>query len=267
MFRLMLLLSLAAGVVLPRQATAEMLADIRASGVLKAGMAEMPPWLHRNEKGDLVGLEVDMMQRLATDLGVKLQIVVLPFDGLVPKLAARGVDIIASDLSITPERALQVAFTQPYGTSEIEPVIRVDRFPDDVTTDALNKTGVKVGAALGTTPAAAAVQHFPLATFKDYPSVAAASKALVAGEIDALVASSPLPDLLVQSNPDALALLEEDPLQQTVEALAIPQGEPVFLTFLNNWIDAVNAEGFIESSRQQWSTPEIPAAGAQPPDP
>ena len=81
---------------------------------------------------------LEIAERLAGDLGVQLEVVAMPFDTLIDRLAAREVDLVAANLSITPERALKVAFTTPYNSSEIRPVIRRDRFPDDVTRDALN---------------------------------------------------------------------------------------------------------------------------------
>ena len=53
--------------------------------------------------------------RLAGDIGVDLEVVTIPFESLVDRLAAREVDIVAANLSITPERALKVAFSEPYG--------------------------------------------------------------------------------------------------------------------------------------------------------
>ena len=56
--------------------------------------------------------------RLAGDIGVDLEVVTIPFESLVDRLAAREVDIVASNLSITPERALKVAFSEPYGLGD-----------------------------------------------------------------------------------------------------------------------------------------------------
>ena len=62
-----------------------------------------------------MGLAVEIVERLAADIGVQLQLVTIPFD----ELAAREVDMVASNLSITPARALKVAFSRPYSISEM----------------------------------------------------------------------------------------------------------------------------------------------------
>ena len=246
----MLVLALVAAA--PALARAELLADLRARGTLKVGMAEFVPWMMKGADGKPIGLEVDIAERLAGDLGVQLEVVAMPFDSLIGRLAAREVDLVAANLSITPARALQVAFSEPYSSSEIRPVIRRDKFPDEVTRDALNTEGVTIGAVAGTTNAATAADQFPLAQLTEFATQDEAAKALVAGSIMALVASTPFPDLLVAADPDHLAILGDEPLRTTVEAFAVPQGEPVFLTFLNNWIDAVTAEGFVAASELDW---------------
>ncbi len=77
-------------------------------------MAEYFPWMTKGPDGKPVGLEVEIVERLVADIGVQLQLVTIPFD----ELAAREVDMVASNLSITPARALKVAFSQPYSISE-----------------------------------------------------------------------------------------------------------------------------------------------------
>ena len=134
------ILCLMAGTLLPGIARAELLQEIRSRGTLKVGMAEYFPWMTKGADGKPEGLEVEIAERLAADLGVQLEVVTIPFDSLVDRLAARQVDMVASNLSITPERALKVAFTQPYGVSEIRTVLRRDRFPEDANPDALMAT-------------------------------------------------------------------------------------------------------------------------------
>ena len=109
-----------------------------------------------------------------------------------------------------------------------------------------------IGAVAGTTNAATAADQFPLAQVTEFASHDEAAKALVAGSIMALIGSTPFPELLVAADPDQLAILGDEPLRTTVEAFAVPQGEQVFLTFLNNWIDAVTAEGFVAASEEDW---------------
>ena len=251
-------------VLLPAAAQAELLADIRARGTLKVATAELAPWVVRDAGGQLVGLEVDLAERLAADLGVKLELQALPFDTLVDRLASGDVDVVAANLSITPARALRVAFTRPYGSSHIRAVVRLDRVGDEVEVDGLNVADIRLGVVTGSTASELAVERFPLAEITEYESQAALLAALVDGPLSGALASSPLPQRLVVEHQDRLRVVEGEPLRTTVEALAVPQGEPVFLTFLDNWLDALAAEGFIASSRRQWLGEEEPETDPAP---
>lgn len=256
---------LVAGTMLPGIARAELLQQIRARGTLKVGMAEYFPWMTKGADGKSAGLEVEIVERLATDVGVQLQVVTIPFEGLVDRLAAHDVDMVASNLSITPARALKVAFSRPYSISEIRPVLRRDRFPEDATPDALNADAVTIAVTAGTTSADTAADQFPLADITEYKTHEEAAQALLNGTAMAFLGSTPFPELLVESAPDTLTIAGDEPLRTTVEAFAVPQGEPIFLTFLDNWIDAIAAEGFIDASRQHWyETAPPPAGNVQP---
>lgn len=259
---------LAVGALLvPGIARADLLHDIHVRGSLKVGMADYFPWMSQGPDGKPVGLEVEIAGRLAADIGVQLQVVTIPFDSLVDELAARHVDMIASNLSITPARALKVAFSRPYSISEIRPVLRRDRFPEDATPDALNAATVSIAVTAGTTSAETAAERFPLASITAYKTHDEAAKALLKGTAMAFVGSTPFPELLAESAPDTLTIAGDEPLRTTVEAFAVPQGEPVFLTFLDNWIDATAAEGFIDASRQHWYETALPPATNDQPAP
>ena len=125
-------------------ARAELLAEIRSRGELRVGMAEYPPWMSLAPGGKPVGLEVEIVERLAGDLGVQLKVVPTPFDSLVDRLAAHDFDMVASNLSITPARALMVAFSEPYGKSEIHAVARADLLGNEVAIEDLNNEAITI---------------------------------------------------------------------------------------------------------------------------
>ena len=121
----------------------------------------------------------------------------------------------------------------------------------DATPDLLNAETVTIATTAGTTGAQTTADQFPLARITEFASHEEAAEALLAGEAVALIGSTPYPDLLAASD-DRLAILGDEPLRTTVEAFAVPQGEQVFLTFLDNWIDAIAAEGFVDAARADW---------------
>jgi polar amino acid transport system substrate-binding protein len=68
----------------------------------------------RGKNGDMIGFEVDVASKVATDMGAKVEFFPTAWDGIIPALLARKFDVIISGMSITPKRALQVNFSIPY---------------------------------------------------------------------------------------------------------------------------------------------------------
>ncbi len=84
-------------------------------GKIVVGIHNRAPWGYRDETtGEVAGWHPDLLKAAFADLGVKeLDIRVTEFGALIPGLLAGRFDVVASGLSITPERCKQVAFGKP----------------------------------------------------------------------------------------------------------------------------------------------------------
>ena len=76
-----------------------------------------PPYESRNEQGELIGFDIDLMNIIADKLGKKVDWQDMAFDALIPTLIAKRIDVVIAGMSITEERAQKVAFTEPYEIS------------------------------------------------------------------------------------------------------------------------------------------------------
>lgn len=91
------------------------MAQIRARKTLRVGyLKDNLPFAFFNEAGDLVGFDIEMAHILARDLGIGLVFVPIERGRMAERLAAGYCDLIMSGIVVTPERALRMAFTQPY---------------------------------------------------------------------------------------------------------------------------------------------------------
>ncbi len=90
--------------------------DIKEDGKLVLGTSgNMTPMTRSINNGkDAVGLDIDLAQTMADTMGVKLVIKIYPFDKLIEALKDGDVDIVISNLTITPKRNMEVAFVGPY---------------------------------------------------------------------------------------------------------------------------------------------------------
>lgn len=75
--------------------------------------ADFPPFEYI-EKGQIVGFDIDLIKAIAESQGIEVEFQDISFDSLIPGLNAGTIDIVASGMTITEERAKVVDFTEPY---------------------------------------------------------------------------------------------------------------------------------------------------------
>jgi len=87
------------------------LATIERRGTVRVGyLPDSLPFAFRNQKGEVVGFDVEMANHLAGDLGVSLEMVRIERHDISKLLASGQIDIVMSGLAITPTRAKMWAF-------------------------------------------------------------------------------------------------------------------------------------------------------------
>ncbi len=109
-----------------------------------------PPFEWKDEAGNYVGFDLDVMREIAKLEGYKIEIKDVAFDSIIPGVIAGKYDIGASGFTITAKREEQIDFSEPYWKSDQAVLIRKDSGLNIIT--ALSK-GRKVGAQRGTTGA------------------------------------------------------------------------------------------------------------------
>jgi polar amino acid transport system substrate-binding protein len=190
----------------------------------------------------LCGLDVELAQAAAQALGVALDVELVDrFDDLLPGLRAGRYDVAVAAITRTLERATTVSFTAPYFASGLEVRVRDPaRFP---TLESLRKHGVKVAFQPGTTAESFARAELPGAMLVPADDLFAAiddparADAVV---IDFVTAR----DAEVRGRVHATLQPVED-RRFTVEelAMAVKQGDPDWLAWLNLFIDKEKTSG------------------------
>lgn len=227
------------------------MAEIEERGQLRVGTSVNLPWAMRDIHDELIGFEIDNAGRLATDLGVTLEIVELPFGGLLAALEDGTVDVVAAGLSVTPERARRVAFSTAYMTADVAVIVRVADLIEHHDIIGFNDPAITVAAVAGTTTEIAALHNLPSASLQLFDTVGASIDAFLAGEVTVLVGETPVPELLLLENPDVFTTLPEALLSST-QAFAVRRDEFAFRTFLDNWVTAYETAGILDSARHYW---------------
>jgi polar amino acid transport system substrate-binding protein len=149
-----------------------------------------PPFEYR-ENGELTGFDVDMMEEVASRLGLETNWIETDFDTIFTQLAAGRFDVVASATTITEEREQMVNFTEPYYLAQQAFVVNTQETPDLQSVDDL-QSGAVVAVQTGTTGEAWARENVPdgvdVRSFLNAPDTYIA---LEAGNVAAVVFDEP----------------------------------------------------------------------------
>lgn len=228
------------------------LQQLLASGSLRIGVAIYPPWTMRAKDGALIGSEVDIGERLAADMGLQADFGVYQFDQLLPALQRGDIDIVIAGMGVTPARALQVNFSQPYGSFGIDLVTNSSLTREFAAVTALNDPKVKLAVVSGSAAVDVAKRLFPRASLKSYKDEQQVVRDLLDNQLHGYIESSPVPRFLALRYPQRL----DRPLNQHLvhfrQAFAVAQGQPDLLAFLNAWVVAREADKWLQSTENYW---------------
>jgi polar amino acid transport system substrate-binding protein len=122
-------------------------AGIAAEKVYVNGFdAAYPPFSFIDKNGKPAGFDIDSIDWIAKEMGFKVKHQPTDWAAIVPSLKAKKIDLIASGMSITPERQAAVNFCEPYWDVRQLLVVRKD---SQFTVEEALKPGRKIGLLRG----------------------------------------------------------------------------------------------------------------------
>ena len=118
--------------------------------------ANNPPFTYIDEtSGKPAGFDVDALNWISRTMGFEVKHMPVAWDAIIPTLLAQKIDMICSGMSISPERARLVSFSNPYWQMYNVFVVKQD---SDLTVAALLSEKLKLGGQRGTSEATALVK-------------------------------------------------------------------------------------------------------------
>lgn len=158
--------------------------------VLKVGAeTTFPPFEFQDETSkDYVGFDIDLAKAIGKQIGYEVQIQNIGFDGLIPALDAGNIDMIASAMSITDERAKKVNFSKPYYKSGLSIVVNSSNTSINSFKDL---EGKRIAVQIGTTSAEEA-RKIKNAQVREFNSNSEAYMELKNNGVDAVVNDLPV---------------------------------------------------------------------------
>src|SRR5471030_606793 len=98
-------------------ASESLLEKIKAKGKVTVGTEAALPPFEFIQDGKIVGYGKDILDVVVADLGVQLEQLDLPFQGILPGVLAGKFDFVATSIGVRPERVGKYAFTMPLAFS------------------------------------------------------------------------------------------------------------------------------------------------------
>ncbi len=204
--------------------------EILNGGVLKVGTTGdwNPMTMKDPATNSYTGYDIDVMNALAEDLGVKVEFVPTDWKTLVNGVVS-GKYHLTGSASVSPPRAKVAGYSTSYFSLATVPLTlskNADRFKD---WEDLNKTDVTVAATLGTTQEQQVKQFFPEAKHKIVEAPARDFQEVLAGRADAHITSNVEAYKLVEKYPQMMIVPVEKPKAPTPIAMLLPQGDQVWI--------------------------------------
>lgn len=197
------------------------------------------------------GFDIEAMEQLAKDMGVKIEWVPAEWATIVAGITANRFDIF-SGASLSIARAKTVAFSDPYTEAGTVPLIRKADAARFKSWADLNQPGVTVAVLMGTVFDEQARAHFPKATVRSIEKPATGFQEVLAGRAQATITSNVEAATLAKTYPNLAMLSSAELRNKRPFAYPLPQGDATWVTFVNNWIALKKSEGFFQRLEQKW---------------
>jgi len=235
---------------------------IRERGSLRVGYSQNSlPFVFRNDKGELVGFDMEILAELANDIDLKLETVYIEKYSNSPQMLADGrVDIVIGGRIITPRLALDIAFSTPYTHHTAAFIISDARREEFGSVKKINSMEQLHLGMLTTDYYSQTIQKkFPKATIVP---VASPRKFFTAkdNDVDGFIFSAEAGSAWTMLYPQYSTVVPEGLQYKAPVAFYLPKGEGDYTQFIDTWLRLKKENGFLDRVYSHWILGENPKA-------
>ena len=225
------------------------IAAAAAETVVVAFNPEYPPF--ESVDGDsYVGYDVDMINAIAEKAGFDVEFEAMDFDAVIAAVMTNPNTIGVSGISITPERQLNVNFSQGYINAGLIVVVKKDSgyaTPEDLK-------GKIIGVQQGTTSDFAAEEITGMENVAQYKTFLNAIMDLQGNKVDAVIVDKPVGMAILASLGDDSLVIVDMGLQADWYGIEVNKENTELLEKIDKAIDELKAEGFFDALEEKHLT-------------
>ena len=225
-------------------AKARTVQEIKDSGVIRIGVfTDKAPFGYVDENGKNQGFDIYFTDRIAKDLGVKVEYISLDPASRVEYAETGKVDIVAANFTVTPERAEKVDFSFPYMKVSLG-VVSPDGAVIKSVEELKDKTLI---VSKGTTAEYYFSKNHPEIKLQKYDSYTDAYNALLDGRGDAFSTDNTEVLAWAKANPGFTVGIDSLGDVDTI-AVAVQKGNIDLLNWINDEIKELAKENFFHEA-------------------
>lgn len=215
--------------------------------LVMATNAEFPPYEYRDGE-NFAGIDIEIAQAIAEDMGLDLVIEDMQFDSIVPAVQSGKADIGIAGMTVTEDKLQNIDFSIPYTTSTQVVIVT----NDSAITSPADLAGKTIGVQLGTTGDNFSSEDIENATIERYNKGFEAVQALGQNKIDAVIIDREPAKVFVSEN-EGLKILDED---YTVEdyAIAVAKNNQELLEQVNASLTKLKDSGKLQEIIDKYIT-------------
>ena len=208
-----------------------------------------PPFETTNEKGEIIGFDVDVANAICKEIQATCKFKGEAFDALIPNLKAKRFDASISAIDITDARAKQVLFSDAYYDSTASYVTLKGK----VTLESAKNVGVQNGTTFQQYTVAETKQY----TTKAYASLQSAILDLKSGRIDMIFGDTAVLADMISKEPEMQFVGEKVANKKYFGnglGIAMHKSNKELAEQLNKGLAAIKANGEYQKIYDKWMT-------------
>ncbi len=227
------------------------LVHIRDEKSIRVGYsADAKPYCFFNQQQSLVGLDIELMHRLAERLQIRLEFVPYTSSTAEEQLSTGEIDVIVGGVILMPERLLRGGFTQPYQSATLAVVTRDHRRGEFDTWEQLRKaTDLRLGAQ-HEDMAAAARRYLPDAQVEVVESAEPFFSG-TARELDGVIMAAEIGSIWNILYPNHTVVVPRPAVRRPV-SMVVRADDQDWLRLLDGWLDFERLDGSLDRLRTYW---------------
>jgi ABC-type amino acid transport substrate-binding protein len=206
-----------------------------------------PPFSYMDDSNKLVGFNIDYSAELSKRIGREVEVQSVVWDSIIAGLTSGKYDMIVGTMSITPERAKAVHFTDVYFKDGTTVAVSKDsevKTPEDLA-------GKRIGVGLGTNYADDAQKYIKNPVIVTYKTDIEQYQDLELGRIDAVVCSRYGMQYAKKVNNFTFRILDKN-LYDDPCGIALRLGDDEIYAKVNQAVKDINADGTRAKLENKW---------------